>query len=168
MRSKARLVFIGVLATVLVISISACMGNWFTQTETISLIIGNPVVSGGTGTILLSVTSMPNDGLASLAIKAAGLTLPKDNVSSVKVAGLNGFAVLAQNYGSSTGDVRFVVANANAGSTGDTIAKITFTVTGTIDSSDIGSDAAQMSLGSAMNTLITGWRLVTGSAYYAK
>jgi len=167
-RAKARLIVIGLLAVGVVVALAGCMGHWFTQTQTASLIIGDPVVGGGTGTILVSVTSMPNDGLASLAVKVGGLILPKAKVTNVKVTGLNGFTVLEPGYDSSTGNVVFVVCNANAGSVGGTVAKVTFSVTGTIASADITWNAAQLSLGSAQNTLITGWQLVTGKAYYAK
>jgi len=167
-RSKVRFIVISVLAVGITVALAGCMGNWLTQTQAASLIVGDPVVSGGTGTIIVSVTGMPNGGLASLAVKAGDLTLPKAKVSSVKVAGLNGFTVPAQFYNPSTGDILFVVCNANAGSTGGTVAKVTFAASGSISSGDIVTSASSMSLGSAANTLITNWELVTGKAYYAK
>jgi len=169
MRSKGRLILAGLVAAALAASLFGCMGNWFTQTQKASLIFGNPVASGGTSTILVSVTDMPSGGLASLAVQAGGLTLPTAKVSNVQVSGLNGFTVLAQRYDSSTGNVLFVISNANTGSTGGTVAKITFT--GSITAADVATGASHMQLGSAQNTLITGWQIVGGSngkAYYAK
>ncbi len=171
MRSKGRLILASLVVAALAISLFGCMGKWFTQTQVASLIIGNPVISGTTGTILVSVTSMPAKGLAALAVQAGGLTLPKASVTNVDVTGLNGFTVVAQEYDSATGDVLFVVVNANAGSTGGTVAKITFTVTGTITVAQVVTDASHMQLGSAQNTLITNWQIVggtNGKAYYAK
>ncbi len=168
MRSKGRLILAGLVAAALAVSLFGCMGNWFTQTQTASLIIGNPVISGTTGMILVSVTSMPNNGLASLAVRTGGLTLLKDKVANVKVTGLNGFTVLAQDFNQTTGALRFVVANANAGSVGGTVAEVAFTGTGTITSGDIKATAADIQLGSAGNALITAWQLVAGQAYYAK
>jgi hypothetical protein len=169
MRSKGRLVLAGLLVALLAASLFGCMGNWFTQTQKASLIFGNPVASGGTTTILVSVTNMPSGGLASLAVQADGLTLPKTKVADVKAAGLNGFTVLAQSYDPSTGNVLFVISNANAGSTGGTVAKITFT--GSITAGDVATGASHMQLGSAQNTLIKNWQIVggtNGKAYYAK
>lgn len=171
MRSKGRLILIGLLAGLLAVSLFGCMGNWFTQTQKASLIFGDPVISGGTGTILVSVTNMPAGGLAALAAEAGGLTLPETKVSNVNVTGLNGFTVLAQDYNATTGDVLFVVSNANAGSTGGTVAKITFTASGSIAASEITTSSSDMQLGSAQNTLIRNWQLVGGTngrAYYAK
>jgi len=171
MRSKGRLILIGLLAGLLAGTLFGCMGNWFTQTQKASLIFGDPVISGGTGTILVSVTSMPSGGLASLAVKAGGLTLPKTKVSSINVIGLNGFTVLAQDYNTNTGAVRFVISNANTGSTGGTVAKVTFNASGSIAASEITTASSDMQLGSAQNTLITNWEAVggtNGKAYYAK
>ncbi len=168
MRAKGRLILIGLLAAALAVSLFGCMGNWFTQTQKASLIIGDPVVSGATGTILVSVTSMPDKGLASLAVETGGVTLPKTKVAVVQVTGLNGFTVLAQDYNPLTGDVRFVIANANAGSVGGTVAQITFTALGLVAATDVVTNSSDIQLGSADNTLITNWQLVAGKAYYAK
>lgn len=168
MRAIVRRILAGLVTAALAISLLGCMGNWFTQTQEASLIVGNPVVSGGASTIIVSVTRMPNGGLAALAVKAGGFTLPKAKVSNVQVAGLNGFTIPAQFYNPSTGDILFVVCNANAGSTGGTVAKVTFTAPATISSGDVVTNALAMSLGSADDTLITNWQLVTGKAYYAK
>ena len=50
MTSTVRLILAGLVAAALAVSLVGCMGNWFTQTQKASLIIGDPVVSGGTYT----------------------------------------------------------------------------------------------------------------------
>ena len=131
-----------------------------------SLIIGDPVVAGGTGTVLISVTGMPQGGMASMAVDVGGMTYTIGKISSITIAPLSGFTVLASEFNDATGKGRFVIANANGGVVAGAVASLTFTVTGSIASGDLTFDKTHISLASATNTMITGWQLVTGKTYY--
>jgi len=133
---------------------------------TTSLIIGDPVVAGSTGTVLISVTGMPQGGMASMAVDVGGMTYTIGKISNVSVTGLSGFTVLSHEFNDATGKGRFVIANANGGVVAGAVAEIKFTATGSVDASDITFDKSKISLGSAMNTMITGWQLATGKTYY--
>jgi len=91
-------------------------------------------------------------------------TIPK--ISNVTIAPLSGFTLLSKQFDDTTGKGRFVIANANGGVVAGAVAEIKFTVTGSVDASDITFHKPKISLGSAANTTITGWQLITGKTYY--
>ena len=162
-------VLLGAAVLVLVIALTACMGGWFTQEQRATLIIGQPVITGNRGEVLISVAKMPNPGLASIAIDNLGITYVDIDGASIEVAGSNGFEVLAQDFTTTAGKGRLVGANPISGSVGGTILKITFETNGANPSLTIEqADKGKVTLGSALNTLITTWDLVTDKAYYAK
>jgi len=132
-----------------------------------SLIIGDPVVAGGTGTVLISVTGMPQGGMASMAVDVSGMTYNTSKISNVTIAGLSGFTVLASEFNDTTGKGRFVIANANSGVVAGAVAELKFSAAGSVDASDITFHKSKISLGNANNTSITGWKLVSGKTYYS-
>jgi hypothetical protein len=144
------------------------MGQWFTQEQKAYLVIGTPVIIGTHGEVIISVVNMPQEGMAVMAVDLGGLTYTNTKITSIVVAGLNGFIVLANEFDDTTAKGRFVIANANAGSVAGTVAKLTFDVTGNVGSADITFHEPHIELGSHLNTLITGWESSTGKAYYAK
>jgi len=158
-----RLVMLGLLAVGLILTVTACTGLLGTRQEA-TLIIGKPVVSGNRGKVLISVTNMPNQGLASIAIDDQGITTANIDPTSVQVEGLNGFTLLASEFVDTHG--RLVATNSTSGSVGGTILKITFEVTAANPTFTV--DKAKVSIGSALNTLITTWDLNTDTSYYAK
>jgi len=168
MGARTRLIVVAMLALGLILGLTACMGQWFTPKQVATLIIGKPVVSGNRGEVLISVTNMPNQGLASIAIKNQGITTANIDPTSVKVEGLNGFTILASEFSGTHG--RLVAANPTSGSVGGTIIKITFEVTGANPTFEIqAGDKGKVTLGTALNTLITTWDLSSNAAdYYAK
>jgi len=103
-----------------------------------------------------------------MAVDVDGMTYTKTKISNIAVEGLNGFIVLSSEFDDTTGNGGFVIANANAGSVGGTVAKLTFDVTGSVSSGDLPFNAPHIKLGSHLDTLITSWQLGTGTAYYAK
>jgi len=161
---RARTVVLGLLAVGLIFALTACMGGWFTHEQNATLIIGKPVITGNHGEVLISVTSMPSQGLASIAIDDQGITTANIDPTSVQVEGLNGFTVLASEFVGTSG--RLDAANSTSGSVGGTIIKITFEVTGA--NPTFAVDKAKVSIGSALNTLITAWDLNIDTTYYAK
>jgi hypothetical protein len=166
MRGRIQIAVLAVLATGLVLGLSACMGNWLgTQTKA-TLIIGDPVVSTGKGQLILSVADMPQEGLASLAVDLGGMTYTAAEVSNVVVTGINGFTVLASQFVGGNG--RFVIVNPTSGTVTGPVAKLEFDVTGTVTSTDFIFVKANITLGSDLGALIAPWVLGTGKAYYAK
>lgn len=131
-----------------------------------ALIIGDSVVVASHGTVLISVTGMPQGGMASMEVDVGGMTYNTSKISNVTIAPLSGFIVSASEFNDATGKGRFVIANANSGVVAGAVASLTFTVSGSLASGDLTFDKTHVSLGSAMNTMITGWQLVTGKTYY--
>jgi len=151
------------------IGLTACMGGWFNPQLAATLIIGAPVARGGGYEVLISVASMPDGGLASIAVDDLGFTHTNVDGNSVVATGLNGFVVLAQDFVTTPGRGRLTAVNAATGIEGGTIIEVTFTAIGanpafTIEQADKG----KVSLGSHHNTTIGTWTLGTGKAYYAK
>lgn len=160
-----------VFASGLVVGLTACMGHWFTPEQGATLIIGKPAVFGNRGEVLISVTDMPDQGLASIAIDDQGITYNGDiDAASIEAEGLNGFTVLAQDFTTTANKGRLVAANPLSGSVGGTILKITFEVIGANPAFGIeDADKGKVEMGSHLNTLITTWDLSSRVAdYYAK
>jgi hypothetical protein len=166
---RVRLRLLSLLAVGLAVGLHACTGNWFGAAEGPTLIIGKPVVAGGKGEVMISVANMPKGGLASIAIDDLGITYTNISPVSVQATGQNGLTVLAQDFTTTPGKGRLVAANPTSGSVGGTVLKITFTPSGGTPTFTIQSgDKGKVTLGSALNTLITAWELGTTKAYYAK
>ena len=166
MRGRIQIALLAALATGLVLGLSACMGNWLGTSTKATLIIGDPIVSTGKGQLILSVSDMPDEGLASLAVDLGGMTYPAAKVSNVVVTGINGFTVPAQEFVGGNG--RFVIVNPTSGTVTGPVAKLEFNVTGTVTSGDFHFFDANIELGSDLGALIAPWVLGTGKAYYAK
>ena len=164
MAARTRLIVVAMLALGLILGLTACMGGWFTHEQNATLIVGQPAISGNRGEVLISVTNMPNQGLASIAIDDQGITTTNIDLTSVQVEGLNGFTLLASEFVGTHG--RLTAINSTSGSVGGTIIKITFEVTGANPTFTL--DKTKVSIGSALNTLITTWDLNTNANYYAK
>jgi len=163
---RSRRVVLGLLAVALILGLTACMGGWFTHEQNATLIIGQPAISGNRGEVLISVTNMPNQGLASIAIDDQGITFDDINAASIEVTGLNGFTVLASDFTTTTDKGSLAAANSTSGSAGGTILKITFEVTGANPTFTL--DKTKVSIGNALNTLITAWDLNIDTTYYGK
>jgi hypothetical protein len=167
MRGRVQVLLLAVLATGLVLGLSACMGNWLGTSTKATLIIGDPVVvSAGKGQLILSVADMPQEGMASLAVDAGGMTYVMAKISNIVVTGINGFTVLARDFDSGNG--RFVIANPTSGTVTGPVAKLEFDVTGSVTKTDFVFFPANITLGSDLDALIAPWVLGTGKAYYAK
>ena len=163
-----RVIVMVVVSLGLLLALSACTGQWFTREQRAFLVIGTPVITGTHGEVIISVVNMPQKGMAVMAVNVDGLTYSNAKISNIILVGLNGFTVLASEFDDTTGSGRFVIANADAGSVAGTVAKLTFDVTGSVSSTDVTFHTPHIELGSHLNTLITGWQLSTGKAYYAK
>lgn len=163
---KARLELVGVLAVGLALAMSGCMGQWFRPRPT--LIIGDPVISGGTGTVLISVANMPEGGLASIAVGPDGMAYDQAKIKDITITGKSGFVVLASEFDDATGKGRFVLANPAGGCKGGVIAQLDFVAQENVTSADFAFAEEHIDLGSAANRLILDWELAVGTPYYAR
>lgn len=162
---RTRLVVLGLVAVGLIFALTACMGFWNTPQQLASLIFGPLAVSGGRGEFVISVTDMPDGGLASISVETdAGYYAGMKNVA---VEGLSGFTILASQFDDATGTAKFVAARTSGGAEGGTVVKIAFEVDGT-PAIDVANKIGTVVLGSDFNTLITGYQTVTGKDYYTK
>lgn len=169
MRARTRLVAASLLLLGVAIGLTACMGGWFNPQLAATLIIGAPVAKGGNYEVLISVASMPDGGLASIAVDDLGFTYTNVDGTSVVATGLSGFVVLAQDFITTPGKGRLTAANAATGIGGGTIIKIIFTATAANPTFIIAQvDKGKVTLGSHQNTTIGTWSLDTDKAYYAK
>jgi len=151
----------------LVLGLAACM-ELFSGVRTPTLILGEIRVAGGRGEILLSVSDMPDGGLASFAVHVTGIEYPAV-VANVAVEGLNGFEVLAQQFTvGSPGSGGFLVAHASAGLPAGEFAKLTFDISGTVVLSDFTFDQSKISMGDDDNHLISPFEIKEAYHYYAK
>lgn len=144
--------------------ISACM-NWFAGSPTPTLLVGPVIVTGDRGEILLSVTNMPDGGLASLAVSLGGIAYDPAKVSNVSVEALRGFTILAEQFDADDGG--FVVAHSCAGLHDGGFVKLKFTVKGSPTLADFSITKADISMGDDDNNAIT-FQLEDEFAYYAK
>ena len=163
--ARTRLAVLSLLSVGMILVLTGCMGGWFTQEQKAYLVIGTPVVTGNHGEVIISVVNMPSEGAASIAINDEGITYTDITGTSINVEGLNGFTVLAQDFTTSIGKGGLAACNANGGIAGSPILKITFETTG---NPTFTVTKAEVSIGSHLNLLITGWEHSTGKAYYAK
>jgi hypothetical protein len=84
------LIVSGLLAVGLIIGLYACMGQWFTQEQPPAVIIGQPVITGNCGEVIISVMNMPNEGMASMEVDLDGMAYTTTKISNIVVAGWNG------------------------------------------------------------------------------
>ena len=165
MTTRTKLIVVVMLALSLILTLTACMGQWFTPKQVATLIIGKPVISGNRGEVVISVANMPGQGLASIAIDEKGITFNDINAATITATGLNGFTVLAQDFTTTPGKGCLVAANSTSGNVSGPILKITFEVTGANPTLEI-VDQGKVTLGSALNTLIPAWTLSSNATDY--
>lgn len=132
-----------------------------------ALIIGAPVVSGDRATVAISVSHMPQGGLASIAVELGGMIYDPAKIRDVTIVGKSGFRVLASEFDDTTGRGRFVLASIG-GCEGGTVAELRFRTLGPVGAGDLVFDRGKIELGSAADHLITDWDLRTDVGYYAR
>ena len=163
---RSRRVLAVSLAVGVVLGLSACMGFWNTPLQLAKLFISGITVTGSQGTVYIAVTDMPDGGVASIQFGTVGdpaITITDIDQTTIAVEGLTGFTQLAWQFTATGGTL--IAANANTGVVSGQILKITFAVTAA--SPTFAVDAAKVSIGSDLNTLITGWIRGTED-YYTK
>lgn len=173
MGARSRLLGLALLAVLLALGITACMGGWFTPQLRVTLIIGDPVAKGGKVEVLISVANMPDGGLAGIQFGTVGseaLTFANVNMATVAATGLNGFLVTTKDFTTTPNKGSLIAVNAATGIEGGTILKLTFEATGANPTVTVEQATVKVKLSSALNAWIALGQLVYGSdkAYYAK
>jgi hypothetical protein len=169
MASKTeRAVSIAVLLAV-TLTLTACMGHWFTPPQLAKLIVGPPVAKGGRYEVLISVADMPNGGVAGIQLGTVALPaieFANVDVSTLTAEGLSGFRVTAESYtaGPPAKGSLMAVYGGVAVVSGQVL-KLSFEATG---NPTVTLDETRIALASAVPGWIVGWDLEAGVAYYTK
>jgi len=168
MAGRVRYVILVLLAVGVVLALTACMGQWFTHEQGATLIIGNVVMTGNCGEVIISVANMPDGGLSSVGVSDQGIAFGDIKAASIEVEGLNGFTVASSHFSATANKGCLVATNITSGSEAGTILKITFETNG--PNPTFTADKTKVSIWSALNTLITTttWDLKTDASFYAK
>jgi hypothetical protein len=160
-RAKSITLAVGVVVVTAVILVG-CFGPWFAGIPSPKLYLGEPVVNNGQGALLISVANMPNGGLAAIQVDLGGLLYVQEKLSNLVVEGLNGFAVLIQQF--VDGEGGFILANTSGVESGP-ILRLTFEAHGSIRYGDIQLLADFITLVDDALLLVEVWNT---PAYYAR
>ena len=163
MRAKMWLVVRSLLVASLLLSLVGCMGGWLNQSNRPTLYLGKPVISNGQGELTVSVTNMPDGGLAAIQVDLGGMTYDPEKISDLKVAGLNGFIVLKSEFAEGKG--HFMLIDILSGVENGSILKLTFSAHGNVTVGDIVLSKDKIKLVSDAVATIDTWNL---PAYYAE
>ena len=168
LRTGIRRILLGSLAIGLLIVVVACAGFWNTPTQLGKLIVGPVQVAGTGGYVLVSVADMPGGGLAAIQFGTVGgeaIAFTNIDPASIQIEGKNGFVVLAEAFGVTSGKGALIAANGTTGVVGGEILKFTFTVAGANPTFTVTK--SKVTLVSDANAFITAWEL-SSTVYYAR
>jgi len=164
MSRRRRWAVLCVVGLAVAVGLSACT-YLFSDAPVPTLILGEVMILGGRGELMLSVNDMPDGGLASAAVVLGGITYDVGKISNVTVEALYGFEVLAEQFAGGLGG--FVVAHACAGLPSGGFVKLHFDVTGNVTLNDFGFTKGDISLGDDNNDLIV-FEMTDAYKHYAK
>lgn len=152
-----------VIGLVVAIGLSACM-DMLSTPQVPTLILGEVVVFGDRGELLISVTDMPASGLASVAVDLGGITYDVAKVSNVTLEGVFGFKIVVEQFAG--GDGGFVVVQPSAGLRGGGFVKLCFDVTGDVSLADFQFTKADFTLADD-NHQVFDFEMADAHDYYA-
>lgn len=165
MKRRPCFITLSLLAFAVILTLSGCMGHWFTPEPQAMLIVGEAVASGGKWEVLISVVNMPDGGLGAIEIDDGGITLIEIDPSTVSATGLNGFVLITEDYTDPAPKGCLIAVNPATGNESGPILKFTFDATG--NDPEVILVKAKIKLLSDAFTWITNWDFGT-KAYYAK
>ena len=172
MWAKTRSLALTLLALAICFALTACMGQWFTPNQQATLVIGNIVKTGNQGEVLVSVVNMPDGGAAAIllgTLNNEAITFHDIDPSTITATGLNGFAVLAQDFTTNNGMGCLLGINPSTGITGGEILRITFKIDGANATLTVPqANKVRIKLASDLNTWIALQKVEAGKAFYAK
>jgi hypothetical protein len=169
--ARSRALGSATMVVVLALGLTACIGGWLTPQARVTLIVGEPVASGGAYEVLISAINLPDGGLAGIQcgeLLDEALAFSDVDMSSVVATGLNGFLVTAEDFTTTANEGSLIAVNAATGIEGGAILKLTFQATGADPSVTV--DETKVKLSSALDTWIALGQLVYGSdkPYYGR
>ena len=139
-----------------------CISSWLVRDATPTLYLGEPVLDGSRGHLSISVTNMPDAGLAAIHVGLGGLLYDEEKVSAIATEGLKGFVVLVSQF--ANGEGGFLLVNLSAVENGP-ILRVTFDAHGNVKYGDIRLLADHITLVSDVLAPIENWKT---PAYYAR
>jgi hypothetical protein len=154
---------VGSLFLLLALTLVGCLGPWPVREVTPTLYLGEPVVGGGQGHLLISVADMPGGGIAAILVDREGLLYDAEKVSGIAIEGLNGFAVAVSQF--ANGEGGFILVNISFALESGPALKLTFDAHGIAKHGDIRLLADHITLVSNTLALIENWKT---PAYYAR
>jgi hypothetical protein len=132
-----------VLGLIVASGLTACMFAISTP-QVPTLILGEVAIIGHRGELLISVTNMPDSGLASVAVDLGGITYDITKISNVTLEGLFGFKIVVEQF--VAGDGGFVAVQPSSGLPGGVFIKLCFDVTGDVSLADFQFTKADFTL----------------------
>ena len=163
MGARVWLVVRGLLIVGMILAIAGCMGAWFEPSQVATLFLGKPVISEGQGEVTISVSNMPDGGLAAIHVHFGGMTYNEQKISALEIVEVNGFILLDSEF--ANGEGSFILINIFSAVENGAILKLTFTAGGNVSIGDIVLIKDQIELTSNAFALIDPWTL---PAYYAE
>ncbi|MFC2106002.1 hypothetical protein ACFLS0_04560 [Candidatus Bipolaricaulota bacterium] len=150
------------LMILLASTLVGCFGPWFESTPVPKLYFGEPIIENGQGSVRISVSCMPNGGLAAIQVNLGGLLYDEEKLSNLVAEGLNGFVVLIQQF--TDGEGGFILTNTTGVESGP-ILRLTFKAHGNVKCGDIQLLADSITLVDDALLLVDDWDT---PAYYAR
>jgi hypothetical protein len=140
-----------------------CISSWLVRDATPTLYLEEPVLDGGRGHLSISVTNMPDAGLAAIMVGPEGLLYDEEKVSGIAIEELNGFTIAVSQF--ANGEGGFILVNTSSALESGPILRLTFDAHGNVKYGDIRLLADHITLVSDVLALIDGWKT---PAYYAR
>ena len=158
-----------VLLTSLALVLSSCFGHWLTPPTIAKLILSDPIRAGGKYEVLISVTDMPDEGIAGIQLGTQAqpaITFTNVDVATITTEGLNGFEVTSQTYTAGAPATGCLIAvNGAASIESGTVLKLSFEATG---DPTVALDESLVSSANGVPAWIFAWNLATDIDYYTK
>ncbi|MFC2108425.1 hypothetical protein ACFLS5_03085 [Candidatus Bipolaricaulota bacterium] len=153
----------------LALVLTSCFGHWFTPPMIAKLIVSDPIRVGGKYEVLISVTDMPDGGIAGIQLGTQAqpaITFTNVDVATITTEGLNGFQVTSQTYTAGPPATGCLIAvNGAASIESGTVLKLSFEVTG---DPTVTLDEGLVSSANGVPAWIFAWNLATDIDYYTK
>ncbi len=157
-----------VLASLAVV-LTSCFGHWLTPPTIAKLILSDPIRVGGKYEVLISVTDMPDGGIAGIQLGTEAqpaITFTNVDVTTITTEGLNGFEVTSQTYTAGPPAKGCLIAvNGAASIESGTVLKLSFEATG---DPTVTLDENLVSPANGVPAWIFAWDLAIDVAYYTK
>ena len=158
-----------VVTASLALVLTSCFGHWLTPPTIAKLILSDPIHVGGKYEVLISVTDMPDGGIAGIQLGteiAPAITFTNVDVATITTEGLNGFEVTSQTYTAGAPATGCLIAvNGAASIESGTVLKLSFEATG---DPTVTLDESLVSSANGVPAWIFAWNLATDIDYYTR